>query len=116
MWKMDPPPSLINHRFMQDNYTDYISHIDMCTDTSADRPYPLLQSTIDLWKTTTLHQFHGRLTPPPPPIQHRSLADHYTDYVANIVECTDTSVDRPPPLLQLTIDLWRTTTLTMFHI
>ena len=68
---------------MQDHYTDYISHIDICTDTSADRPHPLLQLTIDLWKTTTLHQFHGRLA---------------------------------PPLLQSTIDLWQTTTPTMFHI
>ena len=46
-----PPP--INHRSMQDHYTDCISHIDVYIDTSADRPHPLLQSTIDLWKTTT---------------------------------------------------------------
>ena len=35
---------------------------------------PLLQSTIDLWNTTTPHKFW----PPPPPIDHRSMEYHYT--------------------------------------
>ena len=52
------PPPPIDHRSMQDHYTDYILHIDVCTDTSADRPQPLLQSTIDLCKTTTLTMFY----------------------------------------------------------
>ena len=39
---------------------------------------PLLQSTIDPWKTITPNNFHDRLTLPPPPIDHRSLEDHYT--------------------------------------
>ena len=86
------PPPAIDHRFMQDHFTNYISHIDVCTDTSADRPHP------------------------PPPINHRSMVNHYTDYISHIDVCTDTSVDRPHPLLQLTIDLWKTTTLTVFHI
>ena len=75
---------------MEEHYTDYIPHIEECTDTSADRPHPpppidhrsmedyytsedrphcLLQSIIDLWKTTTLYKFHDRLTPPPSPNQ-----------------------------------------------
>ena len=64
MWSYlaERPPPHINHRFIQDHYTDYISHIDVCRDTSADRPHSLLQSIIDLWKTTTLWQFHGTLT------------------------------------------------------
>ena len=45
-------------------------------DLLAELPSPSL--TIDLWKTTTLHQFHDGLTPPPPPINHRSMEDHYT--------------------------------------
>ena len=130
MWQMDPPPP-IDHRFMQDHYTDYVSHIDICTDTSADRPqppppinhrsmedhytsaersHPLLQSVIHFWKTTTLQQFHGRLTPPPPPINNRSMQDHYTNYISHIDVCTYTSADRPHPLLQSTIDLCKTTT------
>ena len=64
----------------------------------ADIPHPLLQLTIDLWKTSTPHQFHGRLTPPPPPINHRSMQDHNTDYISHIDICTDTSADRPHPL------------------
>ena len=36
------------------------------------------QLSIDIWKTITLHNFHDRLIPPPPPIDHRSMADHYT--------------------------------------
>ena len=62
-----PPP--IDPRLMQDHYTDYISHIDVCKDTSADRPNP------------------------PPPINHRSMQDHYTDYVSHIDICRDTTGD-----------------------
>ena len=52
---------------------------------------------IDLWKTITPNKFHiyiaqctythGRLSPPPPPIQHRSLENHYTKYVSYIAQC-----------------------------
>ena len=96
--RQTPPPSPIDHRCMENHYTN------------ADRPHPFLQSTIYLCKTTTLHQFYGRLTPPPPPIDHWSMEDHYTGYISHIEECTDTSADRPHPLPQLTIDLWKTTT------
>ena len=90
----DPPPPPINHRSMEDHYT------------SAERPHPLLQLTIDLWQTATLNKFHReknaqipvQTDPTLPPINHRSMEDHYT------------SADRPHPLLQLTIDLWETTT------
>ena len=126
----ETPPPPIDHRLMQDHYTDYISHIDVCKDTSADRPnppppinhrsmedhytsaqrpHPFLQLSIDLWKTTALQQFHGRLTPPPPPNSNRSMQDHYTDYISHIDICRDTTGDQPHPLIQLTIDLWQTT-------
>ena len=37
------------------------------------------KSGIDLQKTITLHRFHDRLTLAlPPPIEHRSLENHYT--------------------------------------
>ena len=39
-------------------------------------PHPLLQLTIDLWKTTTPVQTDPN---PPPQINHRSMEDHYTD-------------------------------------
>ena len=111
-WQTDPPPP-IDHRSMEDHYTDSVSHIAECTDTSADRPHPLLQSTIYLWKTTTLTQFHiqknaqipDQTDPTPPPIDHRSMEDQYT------------SADRThPPLLQLTTDLCNTTIPNKFYI
>ena len=37
------------------------------------------QSSMDIWKTITLPNFHDRLTPPPPPIDHRYMADCYTN-------------------------------------
>ena len=118
LWKIttlvqtDPIPPPINKRSMQDHYTDYVSHIEECTDTSGDRSHPLLQWTIDLWKITTLVQ----TDPTPPPINKRSMQDLYTDYVSHIDVFTDTSADRPQPLLQLTKDLWKTITLNKCHI
>ena len=109
------PPPPIDHKSLEDHYTISVS---WQTDTT-----PLLQLTIDLWQTNTLcctycrmHRYQCRQTPPPPPIDHRSLVNHYTDYVSHIDICIDTSVDRPHPLLQLAIDKWKSTTLTIFHI
>ena len=103
--RQTPPPPPIDHRSMQDHCTDYVSQRDICTDTSADRPHPLLQLTIDLWKTTTLNMFHisknaqisVQTDPTPPPIDHRSMEDHQTNYISHIDVCTDTSADRPHP-------------------
>ena len=39
---------------------------------------PPLQLTIDPWKITTENHFQDRLTPLPPPIDYRSMEDHYT--------------------------------------
>ena len=43
----------------------------------ADEPTladgPPCQLSMDLWKTITPNHFHDRLTPPPPPIDHRSM-------------------------------------------
>ena len=102
--RQTPPPPPINHRSLEDHYT------------SAERPTSLLQSIIDLWKTTTPQQFHGRLMPPPPPSSNRSMQDCYTDYISHIDVCTDTSADRPHPLLQSSRDLWKTITPHKFHI
>ena len=76
----DPTPPPIDHRSIDDHCTEYISHIEECINTSADRPQL------------------------PPPVDHRSMEDHYT------------STDRPHPLLQLTIDLWKTTTLSHIEV
>ena len=62
-------------------------------------PTPILQLTIDLWKTTTLNKFHisknaqipVQTDPVPPPIDHRSMEDHYTKQVSHIEECTYTN-------------------------
>ena len=73
-------------------------------------PTPLLQSSIDLWKTTwqKFHIYiaqciytHGRSTPTPPPIEHRSLENHYITEVSYIVQCTYTHgrlMPPPPPI------------------
>ena len=53
---------------------------------------------------------------PPPPIEHRSLANHYTKYVSYIAECTYMHGRLTPPcLLQLSIDLWKTTKPNRFY-
>ena len=51
---------------------------------------------------------------PPPLIDHISMQHHYTKSVSHIAECTYTYGRHTP--LQLTIDLWNTTTLNQFQI
>ena len=72
-------------------------------------PIPLLQLSIDLWKTITPNNFYiyiyiaqstytyCRLPPPPPPIEHRSLENHYTIYVSYIAQCIYTHGRLTPP-------------------
>ena len=78
-----------------------------CTDQMYPPP-PIDQRSMEY---TTLNKF----CPPPPPIDHRSMEYHYTKSVSHIAECTYTQ-GRCNPLLQSTIDLWKTTTLNKFHI
>ena len=85
-----------------------------------DWPHPLLQLSIDLWKTITPNKFHiyiaqctyihGRLNPPPPPIENRSLENHYTKYVSYIAQCIYTHGRLTPAPHQLSIDALNTTT------
>ena len=57
------------------------------------------------------------MTLPPPPIEHRSLRNYYIEQVSHIEECTYINGRlTPPSLLQLSIDLWKTTTLNKFYI
>ena len=78
-WQIDPPSHLS------------IDALNTTTPNLADLLAELpLQSTIDPWKTITLNQFPDRLTPPPTPIDHRSMDDHYTTSVSHIASCTDT--------------------------
>ena len=63
-----------------------------------DQIYPP-QLSMDIWKTITQPNFHDRLTPPPSPIDHRYMADCYTD--------------GPPS--QLNMYPWKTITLHNFH-
>ena len=116
-WQTDAPA--IQHRSLENHYTASISWqtdptpppIDL---RSMEDHTPLLKLTIDLWKTTTLHQFHGRLTPPPssnwPQTYARPLHQLCFTY-----RCMYRYQCRPHPLLQSTIDLWKTTTLHQFH-
>ena len=63
--KFYPPP--IHHRSMEHHYTDEVSHIEECTPNLLSlcfqmkytaQVYTPLQSTIDLWNTTTPNKFH----------------------------------------------------------
>ena len=49
----------------------------------------------------------------PPPIDHRCMQYHYTEYIKHIEECTYTEGRWTP--LQLTIDVWNTATPKKFH-
>ena len=60
-----------------------------------------------------MHIYPGQMYLPPP-INHRSMEYHYTKQVSHIAECTYTQGRCTP--LQLTIDLWNTTTPNKFHI
>ena len=40
-----------------------------------------------------MHRYQCRQTPPHPPIDHRSMEDHYTKQVSHIEECTDTTIN-----------------------
>ena len=141
--KFYPPPT--KHRSMDHHYTDNISHIEESTPNlwvhifrwSGQLKFtPLLQLTIDLWNTTTPISFtysrmqteslgHGDIKFYPPPTKHRSMDHHYTDNISHIEESTPnlwvhifrwSGQLKFTPLLQLTIDLWNTTTPNKFHI
>ena len=48
-----------------------------------------------------MHIYLHRLTPPPPPIEHRCLENHYTKYISYIAQCTYTHgrlMQPPPPI------------------
>ena len=68
------------------------------------RQTPLFQFSIDLWKSTTLNNFHDRLTLLPL-LSVKSL--HYINFKT---DC------HWPSLLQSRIDLWKTITLNKFNI
>ena len=98
-----PPP--IEQRSLENHYTKADAHIEECLYTKG-RGTP--QSSIDHLKTTTPNKFHRNKNADipmadrlhPPSIDHRSMEDHYTYSCSHIEECTDTSADRPNPLLQ----------------
>ena len=56
-WQTDPnPPPPVKHRLLENYYySKYVLHIEECTYTHGTlTPTLLLQSIIDLWKTTTM--------------------------------------------------------------
>ena len=71
-----PTPQSIEHRCLEYHYNKYGRYSTI--QIYAWQTYPL-QLTIDPWQTTTPNKFHDRLTPPPPPINNRSMADHYME-------------------------------------
>ena len=44
-----------------------------------------------------MHRYQCSHTPPPLPIDDRSMEDNYTEEISHIEELTDTSADRPHP-------------------
>ena len=74
LWQIDPP---IKHRSLENHYTAELSYIVQCTYSHGRLTPPLLQLSINPSKTTTPNKFHDILTPPPPPINHGSMEDHY---------------------------------------
>ena len=108
--RQTPPPPPIDHRSLEDHYTASVSwQIEPIPSSN----WSLISGRPLHWLCCTycrMHRYQCRQTPPPPPIDHRCMVNHYTDYISHIDVCTDTSVDRPHPLLQLTIDLCNITT------
>ena len=64
-WHIDPTPSQLS--------------IDALNTATPNLPDPA-----DIAQCTYTHD---RLTPPPPPIEHRSLENHYTKYISYIAQC-----------------------------
>ena len=71
-----PTPWLIMHRCLEYQYTKLGKSSRYSTmNIYALQTYPL-QLTVDPWQTTTLNKFNDRLATPPPPVDHRCMADH----------------------------------------
>ena len=70
-------------------------------------PSPIDHRSIEYHYTKAVaHIAECTYTMTPPPIDHTSIEYHYTTLVSHIAECTYTNA----LLLQLTIDVWNTTT------
>ena len=82
-WQIDPTPSQLS-----------INALNTATPNLAD----IAQFTYT----------HGRLTPPSPPIEHRSLENHYTKYISYTAQCIYTHGWLTPS--QSIIDALKTTT------
>ena len=121
----DPiPPPPIDHRFVENHYTKYVSYIAEYTYTHGR----LNPTPISIWPEIygrplhqlcftyrRMHRYQCRQTPSlPPPIDHRFLENHYTKEVSYIAECTHTQ-DRWTSH-QSIIDACNTTTSDKFHI
>ena len=59
-----------------------------------------------------MHKYQWQ-TDPPPPIEHRSLQMHYTRYISDIAQCTNTHGSVTP---QLSIDACNTATPNLAHL
>ena len=135
-------PSPIDHTCMEYHYTKEVSHIAKCTYTKAPScnwPYiygiPIHRISFTY---SRMHIYLGRCTPSnwhyiygipphhisftysrmhiypgsPPLIDHTCMEYHYTKEFSHIADCTYTKA----PLLQLTKDLWNTTTPNKFDL
>ena len=57
-----------------------------------------------------MHIYPWQIDPTPPPIEHRSLENHYTKYISYIAQCIYTHSRLTPPPSQLSIDALNTAT------
>ena len=62
-----------------------------------------------------MHIYLLQMDPPPPPIEHRCLENHYIKYVSYIAQWIYTHGRLTPPPSQLSMDLWKTITPNTFH-
>ena len=160
--KLTPPPPPIEHRFLENHYTKYVLYIPQCIHIYGrlnPHPWSIEHRCLDYCYTKigrsgrycTMHIYtkgrltpsqlsivalnitapnladladiaqctytHGRLTSQS--IKHRCLEYHYTKASRSSRYSTmhiyPLQID-PTPLLQLSIDLWKTITPNMFHI
>ena len=88
----------------------------LCSQLSIDALHTATPNLADLEDIAQCTYTHGRLTPPPPPIKHRSLENHYTKYISYIAKCIYIYGRLTPTPSQSSIDALHTASLILADI